>query len=95
MQENEYDAYGTDIAHHKEIEVEETSTQRAAVGELLLDDMFRNIPAHEQTSEQAARRQEYLSCEEVKPTEHRLSAKCQPTAGVALRKRTEHADGGP
>ena len=54
MEENNDNADGTDKAHGKEIDAEETTAQGAVVGELITNHLLWHIPPHEDTRQQTA-----------------------------------------
>ena len=65
MKEYCQDTQRANDAHKEVVDSEETTTQCAPVGELILDKFLRNIPANEQACEESADRKEYLSGHEV------------------------------
>ena len=53
--------------------MEEASTYRPPVGELVAHDLMGQEPSDEDTCQESHDGQEYLSCDEVEPLEQRLS----------------------
>ena len=67
----------THIFDTKEIDMEELSTQRAPVSELLSYYLVRQIPSNHQTCKESAYRQEHLPRDEVEYVEHCLAKHTQ------------------
>ena len=73
MQEDKEYSQRTHVLHKEQVEVEETSTQRAPIGKLVVHHLMRHEPTNKDTSQEADNRQEYLTCYEVEPVEKRLA----------------------
>ncbi len=54
MEEYQYDAERTDIAHGKEVEPIEPYVAASFIGEFVEDNLLGNIPAYKQTGQHAA-----------------------------------------
>jgi hypothetical protein len=65
VQEHEKYAKRTDIAYTEYEEGEETSAESAMISQLVVQNMFWDIPTQEQACKEAAHRQEYLARGEV------------------------------
>ena len=70
-------AQRTHVFDAEEIDVEELSTQRAPVGELLPHYLMRQITTNHQTSEESAYWQEHLTRDEIKDVKQCLSKHTQ------------------
>jgi hypothetical protein len=68
-EDKEY-AKRTYILDKEEVQVEESATQSAPVGELVEDHLMRHKPANEDAGEETDHRQEYLPRNKVKQVKH-------------------------
>ena len=73
MEEDEQDGQRTDVLDQEQVEVEETSAQRAPVGELVAYHLVGQKPTDKDTGQETDDGQEDLAGNEVEPVEQRLS----------------------
>ena len=69
MQEDAEYGYRRHEAHQEQIGLKETTTHRAPVGELILDELLRYEPAEEDARQEAADGQEDLTGDDVEDVE--------------------------
>ncbi len=77
MEENKENAYRTHKSHAKQINLEEVTSKCSPVCVLVANQFLRNIPTHEQTSEETTRRKHDLTRDEIKPIEERFPEELQ------------------
>ena len=65
MKEYQHDGDGTDIAHRKQVGIEEPMVELSIVGKLSMHYLLRDIPAHEHTGEEATQRQHIVGRQHV------------------------------
>ena len=73
MEEYEYDADRTDVAYSKEEYAIEHLVMLSVVGELVEDQLARNIPAYKQTGEHTTQGQHDVGCQLVAEVHERHS----------------------
>ena len=78
MEEDKQNGQWTDVLHQEEISVEITPGQFTAIGKLVAHNLVVYVPTNEDAGQEAYHRQEYLTRDEVKPFEERLTKELQP-----------------
>ena len=90
MHEYQDDEQRADIFHEEQIDMEHIATESAPVGELVVNNLVRQIPAYEKTSEETTYGKEHLTGDKVENVEQCLTKEWQ-TLNATKRQGTERA----
>ena len=92
MQKDKQDTQRTDILHQEDIQVEISAyTQRATIGELIMNQLMGHEPANQNTGQETHDWQENLSSHKVEDIKQCLLEEVQRRSRGAQRERTDDA----